>query len=169
MFLLGAVGYHLNFGETGKKLSRHFFEKAVSREIERNPDNPSLYSLLGDFYYDRKNYEGALRAYEQSLRLKPENSHVLNNLAWLYATCEDETFRNPEKALELAQKAVALEEVPHILDTLAESYYVNGRFEEAVSAEKRALEQVENDRDHYEEQLRKFMNANHERHEKHEK
>lgn len=159
ILLIGGIGYNLNFGETGKKLNKHFFEKIIQREIDRTPDNPNLYSTLGDLYYSDKNYAKTIKAYEQSLMLEPDNPHILNNLAWLHATCEVQKFRDPKKALYLAEKAAKLDKSPYILDTLAESYYANGRFEEAVEAEIRALDLVVKNRRYYEKQLRKFMEA----------
>lgn len=157
--LTGIIGYVMNFGETGRKLNDHFFEKIIRQEIAQNPENAELYTLLGDLCYSSKNYKAAIAAYKKSLNLKPDNPQVLNNLAWLYATCELEAFRDPETALDLAMKAAQIMEAPYILDTLAESYYVNGRFEEAVAAGTRALQMAQKDRFHYEEQLRKFKKA----------
>jgi len=159
IFLLCGVAYNLNFGETGKKLNKHFFLKVIQRQLEKTPDNPLLYSTLGDLYYSENNYPETIKAYEQSLGIDFYNTHALNNLAWLYATCEVENFRNPKKALELAKRAVQLEESPHILDTLAESYYVNGMFEQAVNVELRALELTTKNRDYYKKQLLKFKLA----------
>ena len=51
ILLIGGVGYTLNFGETGKKLNKHFFEKIIRRELDRAPENPNLYSTLGDLYF----------------------------------------------------------------------------------------------------------------------
>ncbi len=157
--LIGGIGYHLNFSDVGERLSHHFLETAIHREIERNPEKPELYSTLGDICHNRKNYEGAIAAYQKSLHLKPD-AHVLNNLAWLFATCEEERLRHPERALDLAQKASALDPSPHILDTLAESHYVNGQFEEAISAARRALEASQENRPYYEGQLEKFLEMN---------
>ena len=159
MFLFCGVGYHLNFGETGKKINTQFFLKIIQREIEKTPNNPSLYSALGDLYYSSKNFTETINAYRQSLRIDPNYTHALNNLAWLYATCEVERFRDPKKALDLAERAAALEETPQILDTLAESYYVNGRFQEAVDAERKALEMDVTNRAYYHKQLLKFKLA----------
>ncbi len=159
ILLMGGIGYNLNFGETGKKLNRHFFEKIILRELDKNPDSPNHYSMLGDLYYSNKNYSKAIKAYEQSIALAPDNPQVLNNLAWLYATCEVERFRDPKKALKLAQKAAEIEKSPHILDTLAESYYVNSQFEKAVAAEMEALDLATKNRTHYENQLAKFKAA----------
>lgn len=157
--IIGGIGYNLNYGETGKKLSKHFIEKILLREINKTPDNPHLYSNLGDLYYNINDYTETIRAYEKSIDLKPDNPHVLNNLAWLYATCDDKNLRNPERALNLALKAADLEESPHILDTLAECYYINGQLEEAVSTESYALRIAKKQRSYYENQLKKFMTA----------
>jgi membrane associated rhomboid family serine protease/TPR repeat protein len=65
-----------------------------------------------------------------------------NNLAWAYATSSDPAIRNPVAALELAQKAVNSEKDhpdPNHLDTLAEAYYVNQKYEEAVETEQQAI------------------------------
>ncbi len=159
ILILGGAGYHLNFGESGKKLNARFFEKIILREIEQNPEDAKLYSILGDLYYSRKAYDATARAYERSLALEPDNPHVLNNLAWLYATHEDESARNPVKALDLARKAAALMTSPQILDTLAESYYLNGRHDAAVEAARRALRLARKNRAYYEGQLKKFMAA----------
>jgi Zn-dependent protease with chaperone function len=159
IILIGAVGYQLNYSETGQQLNQHFFETVIKRELEKTPDNAELYSILGDIYYSRQKYAQTIEAYEQSIMLEPHNPKALNNLAWLLVTCEDKSFRHPRRALGLAQKAAALEKAPHILDTLAESYYVNGEFEAAVAVEMRALDLVTGDRSYYQKQLKKFMDA----------
>ncbi len=45
------------------------------------------------------------------------------------------------------------------MDTLAESYYVNGLINEAISTELRAMELAKKNRSYYEEQLEKFVKA----------
>jgi Zn-dependent protease with chaperone function len=159
MVLVAAVGYGLNFGETGRQLSSHFFEKIILREIEKHPQNPNLYKVLGDLYYETGNLSGVQQAYEASLKLNPENPHVLNNLAWLYATAEDPRFRNPARALDLAKAAAGLLEEPHILDTLAECYYVNGQYAKALETARRALRLARENRTYYQEQVEKFRKA----------
>ena len=156
MVLVAAVGYSLNFGETGKQLSSHFFEKIILREIEKHPQNPNLYKVLGDLYYETGNLSGVQQAYEASLKLNPENPHVLNNLAWLYATAEDPHFRHPARALDLAKAAAGLLEEPHILDTLAECYFVNGQYAKAFEAAQHALRLARENRTYYQEQVKKF-------------
>jgi Zn-dependent protease with chaperone function len=159
LVLLGILGYHLNAGTMGDKISNHFFEKILVREITASPDNPNLYSLLGDIYYNKKNYAGVRDAYERSLALQPDNAQVLNNLAWLYATCEDKSLRDPVRALALAGLAIKLEKSAHIWDTLAESYYVNEMYGEAVKAGEDSLALARRNRTYYEDQLKKFKKA----------
>jgi len=159
LILVGIIGYSLNFGAAGKQLSNHFIEKIIFKELEKSPNDPNLYQTLGDIYYNANNYNGVKQAYEKSLTLNPDNPHVLNNLAWLYATCDDLSFRNSIRALQLSKKAETLLKAPHILDTLAECYFVNGKYEEAVDAELRALELVKSNRSHYMKQLEKYRKA----------
>ncbi len=159
VLLMGLVGYHLNFGEAGKRLDAQLFEKVILREIEKGRQDPALYRMLGNYYYSRDRYAETAAAYEKSLRLKPGHPEVLNNLAWLYATSEDPALRNPERALALAQKAAGLNRSPHILDTLAEAYFVNGRMDEAVVAATAALNIAEKNRSYYATQLEKFREA----------
>ena len=159
LVLVGSIGYSLNFGETGKQLSTHFFEKIILREIEKHPLNANLYKTLGDLYYESGNYAGVQRAYETSLKLKPNNPHVLNNLAWLYATSEDPQYRDPKRALTLAKAAAAIILEPHILDTLAEAYYINGMYSQALEAARHAQKLARDNRAYYEEQVEKFKRA----------
>ena len=157
ILLIGAVGYQLNFGDTGRLLNAHFFEKILQRELQRTPHNAQLYTMMGDLYYSRNRFTETIQAYEHAISLDPNDPQTLNNLAWLFATCEDETFRDPVRAVALAEKAVELNQSPHILDTLAESYFVNGRREAAIDAGKQALNLAKEKRPYYKEQLEKFM------------
>ena len=156
MLLVGLIGYQLNLGVIGDKLNQNFLEKVIARELKKSPENPNLYRVLGDIYYNRKDYEGVRYAYEKAIEIRLDDSHVLNNLAWFYATCEIASLRNPERALQLSRLAVNLEQSSHIYDTLAESYFVNGRNEEAIAAGERALELAKDNRSYYKEQIKKF-------------
>ena len=102
---------------------------------------------------------GVRDAWEKSLALEPDNAQILNNLAWHYATCEDERFQDPVRALAMAKLAIQLERLPHVWDTLAESYYVNGMYREAVEAGKQALAIAGKKRTYYQDQLDKFSSA----------
>ena len=157
--LLAGLGYQLNLGTMGARLGDHLIAAVIRQEIERSPENPSLYALLGDLSYRRQEFAEVKQAYEKSLALKPDQPQVLNNLAWLLATSADERLRDPPRALALALRAAELEESAYVFDTLAESYFINGMAAEALAAGERALALAKGDRSHYEAQLRRFMQA----------
>jgi membrane associated rhomboid family serine protease/Tfp pilus assembly protein PilF len=98
-------------------------------------------TMLADLYAKRNLYGEAIGKYQEALRLQPDLAVAHNNLAWLYATCADPMFRNPKAALEHAGTAVKLTEWKdgNTVDTLAECYFANGDFREAVEVEKKAL------------------------------
>jgi hypothetical protein len=83
-----------------------------------------------------------------------------NNLAWLFATSEDQQFRNPRGALEHAQRAVALSgwQEAAFIDTLAEAFYVNGNFAEAVKVQTEALK-LQPDNREYQEHMARYRKA----------
>jgi membrane associated rhomboid family serine protease/Flp pilus assembly protein TadD len=105
--------------------------------------------LLGDLYLEDKIYPEAIQHYQQALKLNPNDAASHNNLAWLYATSDDEQFRNPQGALEHAQKAVELSQWREaaFIDTLAEALFVNGKYDEAVRTQTRALQLEPNNRE----------------------
>lgn len=102
----------------------------------------------------------AQNAYEKAILLQPDNYSALNNLAWLLATSPKDELRDPERAVILAQKAVGLKPTAQIMDTLAESLYASGKFEEAVMIGEKALNLASGDRTYFEAQLEKFRKAN---------
>jgi Zn-dependent protease with chaperone function len=166
MLLIGIVGYQISFGVIRDKLNQNYdsfrqdyIEKMIAKEIQKSPDNPDLYRLLGDLYFNRNDFEGVRDAYEKSIALRHNDPHVLNNLAWLYATCEIESLRNPARALNLAKLAAQIEPSSYVFDTLAESYFVNGMYPEAIEAGERALKLAKDNRSYYKKQLEKFRMA----------
>jgi membrane associated rhomboid family serine protease len=87
---------------------------------------------------------------------------VQNNVAWTYATSSNPGIRNPEAALTHALKAVSSQEdhaEPYQLDTLAEAYYVNRRYSDAVKTEQRALALASANKGDYQKSLDKYQTA----------
>jgi cytochrome c-type biogenesis protein CcmH/NrfG len=134
-------------------------EEILKQEIIDSPHNPELYSLLGDLKYSQNAFRETAEAYERSLDLDPENPQVLNNLAWLYATSADESIRRPARALSLALQAETLDPSAHILDTVAECYFVNGDIASAIHFEQRAVDTAEEKHAYYRDQLERFRKA----------
>ena len=134
-------------------------EAYLDQKENKTVEDGLRYWIIGNIYYERQNLVRAASAYEAAILLNPRNPDALNNLAWLLATSDNPNLRNPQKALQYAQRAIGLKKAPHIWDTLAESLYANGRIAEAIEAEKQALQTASEDRQVYEKQMEKFREA----------
>lgn len=160
LILMAALGYLLNFSPLKETLWLHWAEHSLQRQIETQPHNLQLYQNLAMVYHKVGNEREAAKTYDRLIGLDPENALALNNLAWLLATSEDEGLRDQQRALELAKGAVSLERSAMYLDTLAEAYFVNGRFAEAVETIKEAIAVAAGPKTYYEGQLRRFQGKN---------
>jgi tetratricopeptide (TPR) repeat protein len=77
--------------------------------------------------------EEAIQVLDQALQAHPTVPGPCNELAWIYVSGPDQV-RNPEKALPLAQKAVALAPTNrNYQNTLGVVYYRLGTFDKAVN------------------------------------
>jgi Zn-dependent protease with chaperone function len=159
VLMSGWLGYSLHFGKTGDTLNASFAGAIIKHRLKSDPDNPDLLQFLGDIHYQAEQYKEAEIAYRRALVFDPDHARALNNLAWLYVTCPDVRMRQPEQALNLALRAAALSSEAHVLDTLAEAYYVNGDFKNAVAAGERALDAAGENYTYYQDQLKKFRAA----------
>jgi len=130
----------------------------ASRSAEPVAQIAKAYERVGRIYHQLGKEEESLTAFENGLKVDPDNAQLLNAAAWSYATTPSTALRNPAKALAYAQKAVASKQEtrPELLDTLGEALYANGRFDEAIAAEKRALA-LDPESDFYASQLKKFQ------------
>ncbi len=137
----------------------NLYQKITEKELLKNPGDPALHFALGNIFYEKKQYDQAEKSLLTVIHLAPDNHEALNSLAWLYATAEDKRIRKPEDALLFAETAAALAPKPHILDTLAESYYVNERYQEAVATITKAIEKKPENIKYYNKQLKKFQKA----------
>jgi Zn-dependent protease with chaperone function len=156
LVLVVGIGYVLNFSPLKESLLYHWTEQALRRQIEAQPRDLELYQNLAMVYHKVGKLREAVKTYEQVIRLDPNQSPALNNLAWLLATEEEDTLRDPKRALALAKRAVALERSAIYLDTLAEAYYANGMLPEAIETIREAIFMARENRAYYEGQLRRF-------------
>lgn len=157
--LVLATGWFITPRIPTEQLTNDFLEKLIVLEMEKSPENPGLHYDLGTVYLTKDKFAESMASYQRAIELRPNFPEALNNLAWLYATCEDESLRQPTQALKLAQAAVELQPSAHILDTLAESYYVNGEYGQALHVGKRALNLATENRDYYLKQVIRFEKA----------
>jgi tetratricopeptide (TPR) repeat protein len=86
-------------------------------------------------------HKKAARDLKAALEQHPDDSGVLNNLAWLFATSPDNDLRDATQAIELATKACEETEwkAAHIISTLAAGYAESGDFKQACEFSRKAL------------------------------
>ncbi len=78
------------------------FDEAIKPMIlwlNQHPEDTSTRSFLAAAYLKEKQHANAIREYEAVLELTPNDSDILNNLAWLYH------IKNDPKALDMAARA----------------------------------------------------------------
>ncbi|MFM8892486.1 MAG: tetratricopeptide repeat protein [Planctomycetia bacterium] len=116
--------------------------KRFSRAIEIDEGNFPSWRGRSDAEISIGDHSSALVDLERALTLMPEDSGVLNNLAWLLATSPDDDLRDGKRAVELARKACEVTEwkEPHIISTLAAGYAEAGDFDEARKFSRQAVD-----------------------------
>ncbi len=116
-------------------------EEDFDKVIIMDPRMSSAHVYRGLCREKLRKYKDALNDYTEALELMPNDAAVHNNIAYLYVSANDESFRDKGKALEHAKKAAELskEKNAEILDTLARAYFINGMVKEAIDAENKAL------------------------------
>ena len=109
--------------------------------LKRNPDLVPARQMLAAVMISLNQYSNAIDVLENMLVDMPSDHRVLNNLSWLLSTASDHQYRNPPRALQLAQDAVLVAPGDfHVWSTLAEAHHVNANFDQAVNAMRQAVD-----------------------------
>lgn len=111
--------------------------------IELAPADSDAYRGLAEVHATLHQTGTAISYYRKALESAPDSVGVLNNLAWLLATCSETQFRDATHAVQYAEHAceVTGHKASFALGTLAAAYAEAGRFPDAVrtAEEARAL------------------------------
>lgn len=112
------------------------------KSLELWPQNAEAHTNLGNAFSMQRRFEEAIVEYAKAVVLLPEAIAPSNNLAWLLATCPDQSLRDGPKAIDLAEGLVQTSagKDPVIFRTLAAAYAEENEFDEAVRAAERGLE-----------------------------
>ena len=105
-----------------------YLESGREFVVNNNALLEQFFSTLGDTYNELKKYEASYEAYDNALKINPENTVVLNNYAY-YLSLRSEHL---EKAEKMAKKA--MEKDPYNsnnLDTYAWVLYKREKYDEA--------------------------------------
>ena len=131
------------YARTGRpQQAIEFFEKALAL----NPEDTKTLSDLGFLQRKLGNSRQAIETWNRALAVDAFCWPVLRNLAWTLATSPDNTIRQPDLALEYAQRDQSLDRgrTARSLDILAAAQAANGRFDLAVQIARQAIETAYN-------------------------
>jgi tetratricopeptide (TPR) repeat protein len=134
--LYGLGAYMVDTGsiDEGKRL--------LEDAIRLQPAYPEALGTMANLLDGQGSYAEAIRFYQAALKAQPDQEGVLNNLAWLMATCPDTAFRNGPEAVRLATRACELTGYakPLLIGTLAAAQAEAGDFSAAIATAERAAD-----------------------------
>src|SRR5262249_18531466 len=92
-----------------------------NRAVQMDPNNAELLVDRGTAYRQQGTYGPAASDYREAVRLNPKLGIAYLNTAWLMATCPDPRYRDTDKAVAAAKRAIELDgdKDYRYLDTLA--------------------------------------------------
>jgi tetratricopeptide (TPR) repeat protein len=106
-------------------------------------DRPNAYGVAGMTYMTTGQYDKAASTYDKLLKIVPEDTVALNNLACIWVDFHQPT--DPAKALTYSTKAIEITQkagisAPDLLDTHGWALTCSGRVDEGIGFLQRALE-----------------------------
>ena len=112
-----------------------YLESGKDFVVNNNALLEQFYSTLGDTYNELEKYEASYKAYDNALKINPENTIVLNNYAY-YLSLRGVQL---EKAEKMARTAVDKDPYnSNNLDTYAWVLYKLGKYDQALDWIKKA-------------------------------
>jgi len=119
------------------------------RAVESDGDLALAHYRLAGGLCDAGNYDEALAALANAIRLDPQWAEPLVETAWILSTHPDARQCRPVDAVNAAERACALVERPtaRMLDALAAAYAAAGEFAKAASFGEEAVQQAEIEND----------------------
>ncbi len=142
VLLFGLLGANYMLSSDTLKIKVLAWKLEQSADIWQLKDAPML-TKMGDLLYFQDQKTEAELWYRRALEMNPEESHTLNNLAWLLTEKHNNDKKRLRESIELAQKASTLKQAAFIWDTLAEAYLINGKYGAAADAARQALKLAE--------------------------
>ena len=123
--LLHQAAVHYRIAISSHQYSDHFMS------------NFRMAGLMKSMGYDRE----AEARLEAALKIIPNSTDAMNNLAWSLATAPDAKARNGARAVQWAERACDLThyENPVFMTTLAAAYAEAGRFDDAVDMTQKTI------------------------------
>lgn len=130
--------------DTGHSVNQHAFDWLQEAANEQNAE--AMYEL-GNCYargcLSKPNYRKANSWYRKAVQTDPNNSEVVNSVAWTLSVSNNRSVRKPRYALRVMERMMTNSETarqsPQFLDTWAAAYAATGNFRRAVEVQSEAL------------------------------
>jgi tetratricopeptide (TPR) repeat protein len=159
------VGYFFRdaankFVESG---SRHDRDHAAKPGFTSPDAWITTVQAVGENELQAQHYGKARQALEFAFSYSQhEDATLLNELAWSHVNPDEKGRTNPQRAMDLMNRALKLDRRPEFLDTAAEAHFQLGNFSEAIRLEQEALTRAADGgrtglEDFLEKQLHKFQ------------
>ena len=138
----GDAGYYNSRGHAEYRLGQ--LREALTdydRAVQLDPNDASALLNRGDAYREQSMYGRAAADYRDAVRLNPKLGRAYLNTAWIMATCPESQYRDPDRGLAAAQKAIEIDgdKDYRYLDTLAAAQANAGKFDDAKATIARAI------------------------------
>jgi len=110
--------------------------------LELEPGNVEARNTLGTALIQHGRVREAIDQWQEALTIQPDNGNAASNLAWVFATCPEDSIRDGARAVELAEKAFRISggKIPMIYRVLAAAYAESGRFGDAIDTAQHGAE-----------------------------
>jgi tetratricopeptide (TPR) repeat protein len=148
--LQAAIDLRPENGPAHNNLAKAFLQKGrladamvhYRKFLEIEPENVEARNILGTAFIQQGRVREAIEQWQDALAIEPENGNAASNLAWVFATCPEDSIRDGGRAVELAEKALRISggKIPMIFRVLAAAYAESGRFGDAVETAQRGVE-----------------------------
>ena len=133
---------HENMGTVFRKQNRHLDAAFhFTRAVQLKPDFAKARFDLADSLLLQGRLDEAVENLRAAIQVEPNWIAPINNLAFLIASHPELKYRDPNEAIDLAQRACGLSNYqnPVILGTLSTAYAAAGKFSEAIETVKKAI------------------------------
>jgi Tfp pilus assembly protein PilF len=110
--------------------------------LELEPENVEARNTLGTALIQQGHVREAVEQWQEALANQPENGNAASNLAWVFATCPEDSIRDGTRAVELGERALRISagKISMIYRVLAAAYAEAGRFADAVETAQRGAD-----------------------------
>ena len=114
---------------------------SFQRALEVQPDFADAQYNLGISLFLKKRFPEAIAAWWRAYEIQPELANLRANLAWLLATFPEAGVRDGARAFALAKELEArTPDDPLVYRSLGAAYAETGRFDDAITVAKKAME-----------------------------